>query len=132
MKRIAILIVLVTSTLVSMAQNKLGTWSVIPHVGVSISSLLCGSGIYEIGIEQGTEVKTHALLGFVGGADVMYQASDAVGLSAGLSFVQAGCKLEDYTDNHTVVYDRYLRINYVSMPILVHNKLLPGLLLRLV
>ena len=52
--------------------------------------LLCGSGIYEIGIEQGTEVKTHALLGFVGGADVMYQASDAVGLSAGLSlFKQA-------------------------------------------
>lgn len=90
MKRIAILIVLVTSTLVSMAQNKLGTWSVIPHVGVSISSLLGGSGIYEIGIEQGTEVKTHALLGFVGGADVMYQASDAVGLSAGLSlFKQA-------------------------------------------
>ena len=58
--------------------------------GVSISSLLGGSGIYEIGIEQGTEVKTHALLGFVGGADVMYQASDAVGLSAGLSlFKQA-------------------------------------------
>ena len=127
MKRIAILIVLVTSTLVSKAQNKLGTWSVIPHVGVSISSLLGGSGIYEIGIEQGTEVKTHALLGFVGGADVMYQASDAVSLSAGLSFVQAGCKLEDYTDEYNIVYDRYLRINYVSMPILVHNKLLPGL-----
>ena len=49
MKRIAVLIVLVTSTLVSMAQNKPGTWSVIPHVGVSISSLLCGSGIYEVG-----------------------------------------------------------------------------------
>ena len=117
---------LVTSTLVSMAQNKPGTWSVIPHVGVSISSLLGGSGIYEIGIEQGTEVKTHALLGFVGGADVMYQASDAVGLSAGLSFVQAGCKLEDYTDEHTIVYDRYLRINYVTMPILIHSYLLPG------
>ena len=127
MKRIAILIVLVTSTLVSMAQNKLGTWSVIPHVGVSISSLLGGSGIYEIGIEQGTEVKTHALLGFVGGADVMYQASDAVGLSAGLSFVQAGCKLEDYTDEYTIVYDRNLRMNYVTMPILIHSYLLPGL-----
>ena len=127
MKRIAVLIVLVTSTLVSMAQNKPGTWSVIPHVGVSISSLLGGSGIYEVGDNMIVEVKPHALLGFVGGADVMYQASDAVGLSAGLSFVQAGCKLEDYTDEHTTVYDRYLRINYVSMPILVHNKLLPGL-----
>ena len=126
MKRIAVLIVLVTSTLVSMAQNKLGTWSVIPHVGVSISSLLGGSGIYEVRDNRAVEVKPHALLGFVGGADVMYQASDAVGLSAGLSFVQAGCKLEDYTDEHTIGYDRYLRINYVTMPILIHSYLLPG------
>jgi len=126
MKRIAVLIVLITSTLVSMAQNKLGTWSVIPHVGVSISSLLGGSGIYEVRDNRAVEVKPHALLGFVGGADVMYQASDAVGLSAGLSFVQAGCKLEDYTDEHTIGYDRYLRINYVTMPILIHSYLLPG------
>lgn len=126
MKRIAVLIVLVTSTLVSMAQNKLGTWSVIPHVGVSISSLLGGSGIYEVRDNRAVEVKPHALLGFVGGADVMYQASDAVGLSAGLSFVQAGCKLEDYTDEHTIGYDRYLRINYVTMSILIHSYLLPG------
>lgn len=127
MKRIAVLIVLVTSTLVSMAQNKPGTWSVIPHVGVSISSLLGGSGIYEVGDNMTVEVKPHALLGFVGGADVMYQASDAVSLSAGLSFVQAGCKLEDYTDEYTIVYDRNLRMNYVTMPILIHSYLLPGL-----
>ena len=130
MKRIAILIVLVTSTLVSMAQNKPGTWSVIPHVGVSISSLLGGPGIYEVADNEVVEVKPYASLGFIGGADVMYQASDVVGVSAGLSFVQAGCKLEDYTDDHTVVYDRYLRINYVSMPILIHSYLLPGFSVR--
>ncbi len=79
MKRIAILIVLVASTLVSMAQNKLGTWSVIPHVGVSISSLLGGSGIYEVADNEVVEVKPYASLGFIGGADVMYQASDVVG-----------------------------------------------------
>ena len=62
MKRIAVLIVLVTSTLVSMAQNKPGTWSVIPHVGVSISSLLGGSGIYEVVDNMIVEVKPHALL----------------------------------------------------------------------
>lgn len=89
--------------------------------------MLGRSGIYEVGENMTVEVKPHALLGFVGGADVMYQASDAVGLSAGLSFVQAGCKLEDYTDEHTIVYDRYLRINYVTMPILIHSYLLPGL-----
>lgn len=126
MKRIAVLIVLVTSTLVSMAQNKLGTWSVIPHVGVSISSLLGGSGIYEVGDNMIVEVKPHALLGFVGGTDVMYQASDVVGLSAGLSFVQAGCKFKDDKGKNSVVYNRNLRMNYVTMPILIHSYLLPG------
>ena len=127
MKRIAVLIVLVTSTLVSMAQNKPGTWSVIPHVGVSISSLLGGSGIYEVGDNMIVEVKPHALLGFVGGTDVMYQASDVVGLSAGLSFVQAGCKFKDDKGKNSVVYNRNLRMNYVTMPILIHSYLLPGL-----
>ena len=117
---------LVTSTLVSMAQNKPGTWSVIPHVGVSISSLLGGSGIYEMGDNMIVEVKPHALLGFVGGTDVMYQASDVVGLSAGLSFVQAGCKFKDDKGKNSVVYNRNLRMNYVTMPILIHSYLLPG------
>ena len=117
---------LVTSTLVSMAQNKPGTWSVIPHVGVSISSLLGGSGIYEVVDNMIVEVKPHALLGFVGGTDVMYQASDVVGLSAGLSFVQAGCKFKDDKGKNSVVYNRNLRMNYVTMPILIHSYLLPG------
>lgn len=126
MKRIALLIVLVTSTLVSMAQNKRGTWSVIPHIGVSISSLLGGSGLYEIGDGEAVKLKPHRLLGFVGGADVMYQASDVVGLSAGFSFVQAGCKFKDDKGKNTVVYNRNLRMNYVAMPILIHSYLLPG------
>ena len=126
MKRIAILIVLVTSTLVSMAQNKPGTWSVTPHVGVSFSSLLGGSGIYEITDNEVAEVKPYTLLGFIGGADVMYQASDVVGVSAGLSFVQAGCKFKDDKENNSVVYNRNLRMNYVAMPILIHSYLLPG------
>ena len=126
MKRIAVLIVLVTSTLVSMAQNKPGTWSVIPHIGVSISSLLGGSGLYGIGDGEAVKLKPHRLLGFVGGADVMYQASDVVGLSAGLSFVQAGCKFKDDKGKNTVVYNRNLRMNYVAMPILIHSYLLPG------
>ena len=62
---------------------------------VNFLLLLGGSGIYEVGDNMIVEVKPHALLGFVGGADVMYQASDVVGLSAGLSFVQAGCKFKD-------------------------------------
>ena len=62
----------------------------------------------------------------IGGADVMYQASDVVGVSAGLSFVQAGCKFKDDKGKNSVVYNRNLRMNYVAMPILIHSYLLPG------
>ena len=109
-----------------MAQNKPGIWSVTPHVGVSFSSLLGGSGIYEITDNEVAEVKPYTLLGFIGGADVMYQASDVVGVSAGLSFVQAGCKFKDDKGKNSVVYNRNLRMNYVAMPILIHSYLLPG------
>ena len=91
-----------------------------------MSSLLGGSGIYETGIDEVVEIKPHTLLGFVGGADVMYQASDVVGVSAGLSFVQAGCKFKDDKGKNSVVYNRNLRMNYVAMPILIHSYLLPG------
>lgn len=90
-----------------------------------MSSLLGGSGIYETGIDEVVEIKPHTLLGFVGGADVMYQASDVVGVSAGLSFVQAGCKFKDDKGKNFVVYNRNLRMNYVAMPILIHSYLLP-------
>ena len=56
----------------------------------------------------------------------MYQASDVVGVSAGLSFVQAGCKFKDDKGKNSVVYNRNLRMNYVAMPILIHSYLLPG------
>ena len=88
--------------------------------------MLGGSGLYEIGDGEAVKLKPHALLGFVGGADVMYQASDVVGVSAGLSFVQAGCKFKDDKGKNSVVYNRNLRMNYVSMPILIHSYLLPG------
>ena len=127
MKRIITLAFLSAISLASFAQSKAGTWSVIPHVGVSIASLTHQSGGIEVGDNQSQEVKPQARPGFTGGVDVMYQASDNVGLSLGLSYVQAGCKYKDVDDNGVTWHDHYDRMDYISVPLVGHSYIAPGL-----
>ena len=127
MKRIITLAFLSAISLASFAQSKAGTWSVIPHVGVSIASLTHQSGGIEVGDNQSQELKPQARPGFTGGVDVMYQASDNVGLSLGLSYVQAGCKYKDVDDNGVIWHDHYDRMDYISVPLLAHSYIAPGL-----
>ena len=127
MKRIITLAFLSAISLASFAQSKVGTWSVIPHVGVSIASLTHQSGGTVVGDNQSQEVKPQARPGFTGGVDVMYQVSDNVGLSLGLSYVQAGCKYKDIDDNGVTWHDHYDRMDYISVPLLGHSYIAPGL-----
>ena len=127
MKRIITLAFLSAISLASFAQSKAGIWSVIPHVGVSIASLTHQSGGIEVGDNQSQELKPQARPGFTGGVDVMYQASDNVGLSLGLSYVQAGCKYKDVDDNGVTWHDHYDRMDYISVPLVAHSYIAPGL-----
>ena len=127
MKRIITLAFLSAISLASFAQSKAGTWSVIPHVGVSIASLTHQSGGIKVGDNQSQELKPQARPGFTGGVDVMYQASDIVGLSIGLSYVQAGCKYKDVDDNGVTWHDHYDRMDYISVPLVAHSYIAPGL-----
>lgn len=127
MKRIITLAFLSAISLASFAQSEAGTWSVIPHVGVSIASLTHQSGGIEVGDNQSQEVKPQARPGFTGGVDVMYQVSDNVGLSLGLSYVQAGCKYKDVDDNGVTWHDHYDRMDYISVPLVGHSYIAPGL-----
>lgn len=127
MKRIITLAFLSAISLASFAQSKAGTWSVIPHVGVSIASLTHQSGGIEVGDNQSQELKPQARPGFTGGVDVMYQASDVVGLSVGLSYVQAGCKYKDVDDNGVIWHDHYDRMDYISVPLVAYSYIAPGL-----
>jgi hypothetical protein len=127
MKRIITLAFLSAISLASFAQSEAGTWSVIPHVGVSIASLTHQSGGIEVGDNQSQELKPQARPGFTGGVDVMYQASDNIGLSIGLSYVQAGCKYKDVDDNGVIWHDHYDRTDYISVPLVAHSYIAPGL-----
>lgn len=73
------------------------------------------------------ELKPQARPGFTGGVDVLYQASDIVGLSVGLSYVQAGCKYKDIDGNGVTWHDHYARTDYISVPLVGHSYIAPGL-----
>lgn len=125
MKRIAVFLLLATAVIGAAAQEPWGTWSVIPHVGVSISSL-SNDGIYYHDAGNEMEYSARYRTGFAGGVDVMYQASDALGLSAGVSYVQGGCKYKDIDLKGDIIHDQYNRLDYVVVPFLAHVYLASG------
>lgn len=110
-----------------MAQGKAGTWSVMPRAGVSIASLTNSSIIYENADGESLETKPRTLLGFTGGLEVMYQTSDLVGLSAGISYVQGGCKYKDMMMKGDILHDYYVRMDYIAVPLLFHSHVTSGL-----
>lgn len=126
MRRIAFLVLFVAATLTTWAQQQKKTWSVIPHVGVSVATLTGAGMNIAIADNNELELKPHARLGFTGGADVMYQATDRVGISAGLAYIQGGCNYKDIDINENVWHDHYLRADYVVVPILIHSYVAQG------
>ena len=56
----------------------------------------------------------------------MYQATDRVGISAGLAYIQGGCNYKDIDINENVWHDHYLRADYVVVPILIHSYVAQG------
>ena len=68
-----------------------GTWSVVPHVGVSFANLTNDA----IGVADNRISHSQTRIGFSGGADVYYQLSDKLALSGGVAYTQAGCNFKD-------------------------------------
>ncbi|GAB6976197.1 hypothetical protein JCM15124A_11040 [Prevotella falsenii] len=110
------------------AQSNWGTWSVVPHIGVSFANLT-GDAIY---LDDNRVSYTQTRIGFSGGADVYYQLTDKLALSGGVAYTQAGCNFEDIpadlkAKKGTVSHDTYLSFDYIDVPLLVHAYVSKGL-----
>ncbi|MBQ2208716.1 MAG: porin family protein [Prevotella sp.] len=82
MKKILMLAVAMCMAVSVSAQHSVGSISLIPKAGFNLANLA--------GDVNGNSIK----FGFVGGADVMYQLSDLVGLSGGALFSMQGAEGE--------------------------------------
>ena len=82
MRRLFLLSLFVLSVFSVQAQPKWGTWSVVPHVGVSFANLTNEA----IGVADNRISHSQTRIGFSGGADVYYQLTDKLALSGGVAY----------------------------------------------
>ena len=111
MKKILLLAVMFVS-LTASAQQKVGTFSVIPKAGFNLANLA--------GDVEGNSMK----LGLVAGADVMYQVTPIIAVSGGAFYSMQGAK----GDGDGV--DTKLNFDYINVPILANYYIIPGLAIK--
>ena len=128
MRRLFLLCLFVLTLFGAQAQPKWGTWSVVPHVGVSFANLT-KDAIY---LPYNGTSHSQTRIGFSGGADVYYQLTDKLALSGGVAYTQAGCNFKDIpadlsARSGTVFHDSYFNLDYVDVPLLAHVYISKGL-----
>ena len=121
MRRLFLLSLFVLSVFAVQAQAKWGTWSVVPHVGVSFANLTKDA----INVPYNGTSHSQTRIGFSGGADVYYQLTDKLALSGGVAYTQAGCNFKDIpadlnAKHGTVFHNAYFNLGYVDVPLLAH------------
>ena len=128
MRRLFLLYLFVLSVFAVQAQPKWGTWSVVPHVGVSFANLTNDA----VHVADNRISHSQTRIGFSGGADVYYQLTDKLALSGGVAYTQAGCNFKDIpadlsARSGTVFHDSYFNLGYVDVPLLAHVYVSKGL-----
>ena len=128
MRRLFLLSLFVLSVFAVQAQPKWGTWSVVPHVGVSFANLTNDA----VHVADNRISHSQTRIGFSGGADVYYQLTDKLALSGGVAYTQAGCNFKDVpadlsARSGTVFHDSYFNLGYVEVPLLAHVYVSKGL-----
>ena len=128
MRRLFLLFLFVLTLFGAQAQPKWGTWSVVPHVGVSFANLTNDA----VHVADNRISHSQTRIGFSGGADVYYQLTDKLALSGGVAYTQAGCNFKDIPADlslrsGTVFHDSYFNLAYVDVPLLAHVYVSKGL-----
>nr|WP_308535625.1 porin family protein [uncultured Prevotella sp.] len=130
MKRLFLFLLGSASAITSMAQSDPCTWSLIPHVGVSISN---STNDYIQTMNGESSSNSTFRSGFVGGVEVRYQSSDCLAISAGLNYTQAGWAYDDKDlgvddkGKGTIFHDANYRLNYLDLPLTAHFFVVNGL-----
>lgn len=114
MRKILCMIVMLMVVVGISAQREPGTVTVYPRVGINWSKHQ-NDKVY---VENSEFVSADYLTGFVGGADVQYQLTDAIALSGGLMYSQQGTKFE-----YDITFDEFderpqFRTHFVNVPLM--------------
>lgn len=108
-KFLASALMLLAASTTTFAQNAVGSFSLQPKAGISIADMTDTHG-------------TTSRVGFVGGLEGEYQASDIFSLSLGVNYSQEGFKMKNS--------DNKIKLDYINVPILANVYLTKGLAVK--
>lgn len=123
MKKMILMAVVLLSSVGAFAQHEVGSLSLKPQVGVT------GATMTEF---DNTKMK----VGFVAGAELEYQITDIVSLSAGAMYAQEGVKFDDgfkldFLGKEFKKKDTKLDLGYINVPVMANVYVVPGLAVKL-
>lgn len=138
MKKLFLAIVAALSCTAVSAQQEVGTWSIIPRIGVNLANL-SNNTVNVIGeLNSLYQVDDKFKAGMKVGADVEYQWTRRVAVSAGVFYSMQGSRASDFsvltgydtaeptTEKHTGYSDWVTDRQYVNVPVMVHAYLAPN------
>lgn len=108
-KFLASALMLLAASTTTFAQHSVGSFSLQPKAGISIADMTDTQG-------------TTSRIGFVGGLEGEYQASDIFSLSLGVNYSQEGFKMKNS--------DNKIKLDYINVPILANVYLTKGLAVK--
>ena len=113
------------------AQQDTGTFSIIPRLGVSLSDL-SHDEIFFADEEKGIGSRNKA--GLLAGAEVEYQATTAISVSAGVLYSQQGNRFPDHETgdgkNYSGFRNFHTTLHYLNVPLTVNAYVLPNFAIR--
>lgn len=119
MKHIAVLFALLGMSTMGWAQVDPGTFSVIPHVGLNLSTISDESLVNDVGT-----MKSKYKAGATAGVDLEYRISTPFAVSVGAYYSREGCNYKDNVLDHpevgtySVFSRSYFTIDYLRIPVM--------------
>ena len=113
-------------------QEQVGTFSLIPKIGVSLANL-SGEEIYYNNAEIPAKGKYNAR--FVGGVEAVYQMLPMTSISIGVGYVQQGCRFSDLEiGNPETISENWddvrSRLDYIQCPLTINQYIADGLAVK--
>jgi len=119
MKKIMMIAAMMVATLSANAQNEVGQWTLMPKIGINISSV---TGDTNAGYDKKAKV------GLVAGAEFEVGLTEKFGLDFGLLYSMEGCKVEEQLLGGTPTVS--MNLDYINIPILAQYYLAKGFAIK--
>jgi len=118
MKYSVILLCLALSVpMVSMAQGEVGSFSVMPKVGVCLANI-SGAEIVYTGETGDKTMKGKYNARLTAGVDVEYRAHELFGVVLGVAYSQQGCRYSNHEWKSEAISDSREKMDYLQIPLM--------------